>query len=110
MSKTSMFVLLNDLLRKYNITSSIMKYCTYNKSKNIESIAYAHDIDSETEPDKYVITASSTFVRVDIYKGDKVETHCLKDVSEFVDWCNGNQKSAQERMHELRKEVISWRS
>lgn len=106
MSKTSMFVLMGDLLRKYGIASTSMKYCKYVKTKYTESIVYVDDSDNDEEdPTRYSITSSNVFVRVDVICDKSVETHCLKNVEEFVDWCNGTAESAQEKMKRLSEET-----
>lgn len=105
MSKTSMFVLMGDLLRKYGLTSTTMKYCKYTKTKYSESIVYIHDVDNDVEPTRYSITSSNVFVRVDVICGNNVVTFCFENVEEFVDWCNGNAESVQERMKRLSEET-----
>lgn len=104
MSKTSMFVLMGDLLRKDGITSK-MKYCKYSKTKNFESISYVHDVDVDETPVSYSITSCNTFIRVDVVNGSSNISFTLKNVEEFLDWCNGDAESTEERMKRLSDET-----
>ena len=76
-----MFVLMGDLLRKYNISSK-MDSCLYQRSKYLESITYVCD------DTKYVITSCTTYVRVDVLNGRSNISFSFKNIDEFVVWSN----------------------